>query len=73
MKRKDLLGLIRQAAKSAGLDWEMVQTSGRGNHEKWRLGTNVQVSIPRHREINEITATEILKATQEALGAGWWK
>ncbi len=73
MKRRDLLARIAAAAGEAGVRWEMVQLSGRGDHEKWRLGRTVQVSIPRHREINELTARSILQATESELGQGWWK
>lgn len=71
MKRVALLKQIAVAAKRSGLDWR--QVSSKGNHEKWRLGASVQVSIPRHTEINEITARAILKSTEKELGEGWWK
>ena len=54
MKQSVLLRRIAVAAKLGGLEWG--QVSSKGNHEKWRLGTRVQVSIPRHVEINEMTA-----------------
>ena len=44
--------------------------ASKGNHEKWRLGTSVQDSIPRHSEINEITAQAILGSTEFELGEG---
>ena len=71
MKRTALLKQIAGAAKRTGLDWS--QVSSKGNHEKWRLGASVQVAIPRHTEINEITARAILKSTEKELGEGWWK
>ena len=71
MKRADLLRRIAAAAKSLGIGWEQVST--KGNHEKWRLGERVQVSIPRHTEINEITAQAILKSTESELGEKWWR
>lgn len=73
MKRRDLIKRISGAASAAGLSWEVVATSKRGDHEKWRLGSAAQVSIPRHREINEITAQSILRETERALGQGWWR
>lgn len=73
MKRRDLLAKIAAAAGAAVVDWEMVQISGRGDHEKWRLGRTVQVAIPRHREINEVTARSILHAMEPELGKGWWR
>jgi hypothetical protein len=71
VKRTALLKQIAGAAKRTGLDWS--QVSSKGNHEKWRLGASVQVAIPRHTEINEITARAILKSTEKELGEGWWK
>ena len=54
-----------------GLAW--VKVGSRGSHEKWRLGSSVQVAVPRHREINELTARAILAATEDELGEGWWR
>lgn len=48
---------IRRAAKAQGLD--MVLTEG-GNHTKVQVGARRSV-VPRHNEINEITAKAILK------------
>jgi predicted RNA binding protein YcfA (HicA-like mRNA interferase family) len=71
MKRTELVRKIAKAAKEGGLDWD--QVAAKGNHEKWRLGKTVQVAIPRHNEVNEITAQAILKSTEDELGKGWWK
>jgi predicted RNA binding protein YcfA (HicA-like mRNA interferase family) len=71
VKRTALTKLISGAAKANGLTW--TQVASKGNHEKWRLGTSVQVSVPRHSEINEITAQAILKSTESELGEEWWK
>jgi hypothetical protein len=71
VKRNALLRQIARAANDKGLTWECVST--KGNHDKWRLGSTVQVSVPRHVEINEITAQAILKATEKEIGEGWWK
>lgn len=71
MKRGELLRKISKAAKSSQLEW--VRVGSKGNHEKWRLGISVQVAVPRHAEINEITAEQILKSTESELGARWWK
>jgi hypothetical protein len=64
--------MIAEEARSKDKSWKMVRTSGRGRHEKWRLGATVQVSVPRHREVNDITAQAILKATEPELGEEWW-
>lgn len=63
--------MIGSAARARDVDW--VQVALKGNHEKWRLGSTVQVAIPRHREINEITARAILTSTEVELGEDWWK
>lgn len=63
--------MIRSAARAKGIDW--VQVASKGAHEKWRLGSSVQVAIPRHREVNELTARAILSSTEEELGEGWWR
>ena len=62
MKRTALIKQISDAAKASGLTW--TQVASKANHEKWRLGTSVQLSIPRHGEINEITAEAILRSTE---------
>jgi mRNA interferase HicA len=41
-------------------------------HGLYRLGT-VRVVIPRHSEINEMTAEAILKDLEGQLGKGWWR
>lgn len=70
MKRRELLREIGTAANDAGVDWVFVRQGA--NHEMWRCGTAV-VAIPRHREINERTATSILKDLADALGKDWWR
>jgi predicted RNA binding protein YcfA (HicA-like mRNA interferase family) len=71
MKRAELLRQIAAAAKRRGVGWD--QVTSKGNHDKWRLGESVQVSVPRHTEINEITAQAILKSTERELGERWWR
>ncbi|MBW3090396.1 hypothetical protein [Bifidobacterium miconisargentati] len=57
MKRKDLEKRIHRLAKDNGLTdiWD----EG-GNHSKVTVG-NAQTTVPRHGEINELTAKGILK------------
>jgi len=43
-----------------------------GRHEVWQCG-RTKVTIPRHREINEITAQGIFTTLEAELGRGWWK
>ncbi len=57
MKRDDLLKTIRKAARTADVDFELVREGGQ--HTVYRYGKQ-QFSVPRHREINEITARAIL-------------
>ncbi len=57
MKRRDLMKRLAEHAKA--LDLEMVQTEG-GSHTKVTIG-DARTVVPRHGEINEITAKQILK------------
>jgi len=41
-------------------------------HEIWRCGSTT-FPVPRHREINELTAVGILKDLEGELGKDWWK
>lgn len=43
-----------------------------GRHEVWLCG-RTKVTIPRHREINEITAQAIFKTLEAELGHAWWR
>ena len=57
MKRKDLEQRIHRLARSNGLEdvWE----EG-GNHSKVTVG-KARTTVPRHGEINELTAKGILR------------
>jgi predicted RNA binding protein YcfA (HicA-like mRNA interferase family) len=57
MKRRDLLKQIERLAKEAG---ETVETREGGSHTVVKFGDK-QTVVPRHAEINEITAKKILK------------
>lgn len=52
MKKRDLEKAMSQ------LGWRLLRQGG--SHEVWTNGTNT-VSVPRHREVNELTARGILK------------
>lgn len=56
MKRKDLTKRIHQLAKDNGFTdiWEEGS-----NHSKVTVG-KVQTTVPRHSEVNELTAKNIL-------------
>ena len=69
MKRIDLLRAISKAAAEADLPW--VLTREGGNHSIFTL-RDTDVQIPRHREINELTAKVIMKHLEKELGVKWW-
>jgi mRNA interferase HicA len=51
------------------LRFELVREGGQ--HTLYRLkGQNVV--IPRHREINDITAKAIMKDLEDQVGKDWW-
>lgn len=52
MKRKDLIKKL----EAAGFEF----ANHGGNHDTYRRGSDME-QVPRHREINEITAKKILK------------
>jgi hypothetical protein len=69
VKQRDLIRRIADAAAAAGVPWTLVREGG--NHTVYRLG-GTTIPVPRHREINEITALAIFKQCQTELGDGWW-
>jgi mRNA interferase HicA len=64
MKRTDVVRKLNEIAKSKGYDGAVFVRQG-GEHEIYRVG-NKQIAVPRHREINEITARNILKTADQA-------
>lgn len=70
MRQRDLLKKISKAAKRAGTDFEFVRHGAA--HDIYRCGGQ-QFSIPRHTEINELTAKGIMSDLEDQLGMGWWK
>jgi mRNA interferase HicA len=70
VKRRDLIRKITRAAKDTGIDFEL-QREG-ANHSVFRCGGQ-PVVIPRHNEINELTAKGIMTDLEGELGTGWWK
>ena len=56
MKHRDLTNRLRE------MGYWLKQN--KGPHEKWTNGPQT-VAVPRHKEINEITALKILKKAQE--------
>ena len=62
---------IARAAKE--VDVELVKVR-QGKHEVWSCGGQ-RFAVPRHTEINELTAAAILDDVAEKLGKqkGWWR
>lgn len=61
MKRRDLLKKIARIAKDAG---EELESREGANHTVFKFGDK-QTVVPRHSEVNEITAKAILKQLGE--------
>ncbi|MFP8887984.1 type II toxin-antitoxin system HicA family toxin [Streptomyces mangrovi] len=70
MKYRDLVGKIRKAARRKGLAFEMHRQ--KGSHQYWTCGST-PVVIPKHSEVNEITAEQICKRLEVELGEDWWR
>lgn len=69
MKRRDLIRKIAKAARAQGVDWTVGEG---GSHSVCKLGGH-KIPIPRHNELNEMTARGILKSCEVELGEGWWR
>lgn len=61
VKRNDLLRRLAVIAREDGE--ELTLTEG-GNHTKVRIGATLLI-VPRHKEINEITAKSIIRKAKE--------
>lgn len=70
MKRHELLQGIAKAARAQGVEWSLFRQGA--NHEIWRCGT-LEVSVPRHRELNDITVAGICRRLEGVLGKDWWR
>ncbi|TWS25607.1 hypothetical protein FK530_23085 [Tsukamurella conjunctivitidis] len=57
MKRRDIIKRLRQIAKDRGE--ELILVEG-GRHTKASIGDR-NTTIPRHNEVNEMTANSIIK------------
>lgn len=68
-KRRDILKNLRNAAKAAGLTFEV--TEG-GSHTIVKID-GLMVPVPRHNEVKELTTTAIYKEAAPKLGKDWWK
>jgi len=65
-----LIRRIAKAAKHVKVTWVFVRQGG--SHEVWSCGA-IMVTIPRHREINELTAQGIMKDLEAVPGKDWWR
>jgi mRNA interferase HicA len=70
VKRRDLLRMVALAARISGLPWERICEGAA--HEVWALDGR-RITIPRHREINELTARAILRGFEPEFGRRWWE
>jgi mRNA interferase HicA len=70
VKRRDLLGRIAKAAAEAGVEFGLVREGGQ--HSVYRCGA-LRLTVPRHTEVNEITARSIMRHLEAELGKGWWR
>jgi mRNA interferase HicA len=70
MRRAELLRKIRQAARKSQVDFELIREGG--SHSIFQCGL-AKVIVPRHGELNELTARGIMKDLAGELGEGWWK
>ena len=70
MKRDELLRRVRRAARKRGIAWTLVRQGA--DHEIWQCGST-RVVIPRHREINEGTASDVQRGLEAELGEEWWR
>jgi len=70
VKRRELLDRIAKASRKGSLEFVLVREGG--EHTLYRCGGQ-QFTVPRHAEINEITARSILRHLEPVLGKGWWR
>ncbi len=71
MRRTELIRKIRREATRQNI--RFVSKGGtKGPHEVFWLGA-AKIPIPRHREISERTAQDILHECETELGKGWWR
>jgi mRNA interferase HicA len=70
VKRRDLIKKLSKAAASAGVECGVVVEGS--EHTIYQVGKQ-KLSIPRHREINELTAEGIMKDAEGELGRRWWR
>lgn len=67
MKRRDILNALRNMAREAGVDFSLARNGAK--HDVYRLG-ELAITVPRHAEVNEMTAKGILKDAAKYLENG---
>jgi mRNA interferase HicA len=67
MKKRDLVKHLRAVARATGTDLLFVREGA--NHEVWAIAGE-RLVIPRHREINELTARAIIRRAEEVTTDG---
>ncbi|GGL52126.1 hypothetical protein GCM10014719_61820 [Planomonospora parontospora subsp. antibiotica] len=66
VKRNDLLNRMARLAKKFGFEFSKTPDVNGAAHDKWYVGGEA-VIVPRHNEINELTARSILRSWEEML------
>lgn len=64
MKKRDLLKRLGALAREAGVEFTLVRHGG--SHDLYALGGR-SITIPRHKELNELLARGILRETERYL------
>jgi hypothetical protein len=70
VKRRTLLKRISAAAAEADIAFDLVREGG--EHSVYQCGAE-RFTVPRHAEVNEITAQAIMRHLESELGKGWWR
>ena len=69
MKRSQVIKRLRQAAKEAGLDFEVTELT---RHTGISVGGH-RSTLGRHTEVDEITVAKFYKQYESVLGKDWWR
>ena len=64
IKKRDLVRQLAAQARNAGVDFTLVRHGG--SHEVYSLG-GCPITIPRHKELNELLARGILREAERYL------
>jgi hypothetical protein len=65
VRRRELVKRIAAEASRQGVDWSLLR------HDAYVLGGS-RIPVPRHSEIKELTAQDILAECGSVLGEDWW-